>query len=360
MSIGMSCYEGLNFNGFDLPEHIRARGQEGYKFVRCFTDLGWGGSTGVVDMDKNSYLYEFDKVKKKFTNKINKVFVDKLYAAGKAAKQNGMDGIILCIASNPKYWEKTVKVKGYGNFPYQLGFRDTRGFMQVADPEDITGLYPQELVRAWKVFTKYIEDLVIVCAEAPNPMMFRMLETYNELYTWGSILETHPYIAKTVRAIRPGIAYQFNPPLDELEECIAEGKSDCFRWPLKLMSGLKGFKATRLSFHGFFVGKEIVRTAAMLKKGGIDLKRVTIETDGATPNTVFTREEHTKHYLWRLEWEKTSQNVNKTIKAHRDLIASAKATGVSLNIQSPIKWSLQKPTENLDKFYKECAKELVL
>lgn len=343
----------------DYPEYVKARASEGYKFVRAFTDLGWGGVNGVIDPKKNVFLYEYDPVKKQFNqNKINKTFVDRLYGAGKAAKQGGMEGIILCLATNPKYWENTVRKLGYGSLPYQLGFRDTRGFMQVADPENVSGQYPQELVRAWKFFTKYIQDLVKVMEDAPNPFMFKTIETYNELYTWGSILETHPYIAKKVREVRPGVLYQFNPPLEELEDCILEGKDDCFRWPLRLMGGLKGFKVSKLSFHGFFKGDEVKKTANLLKKGGIEPSKVTLETDGATPNGDYTRAFHPKHYLWRLEWRKTPQNVNKTIAAHRDLIAAAKESGINLNIQDVLKWSLVKPDANLDKFYKECAKEL--
>ncbi|MCI0443038.1 hypothetical protein L0152_07455 [bacterium] len=360
MSIGLSNYEGLCNLAVNPGDYIRARAQDGYKFVRWFTDLGWGGASGVVKPDKNCFLYEYDPVKKSLNpNKINKVFVQRLYDAGKAAKQGGFEGIILCLATNPKYYEKTVKQIGFGSYPYQLGFRDTRGFMQVADPENVTGEYPAVLVKAWKGFTKYIEDLVKVCLDAPNPFMFKVLETYNELYTWGSILETHPYIAKVAKKIRPGIQFQFNPPLEELEECVEQGEgAECFKWPLRLMNGLKGFKAQKVSFHGFYKGDEVKKAAALLKKGGIDLKRVTLETDGATPNGTYTRKNHIKHYLWRLEWRKTSANVAATIKAHRELVAAAIQAGVSLNLQDVLKWSLVQPDENLEKFYKECAKEL--
>lgn len=352
--IGMSNFEGLNNRQQDLPEYIRRRGGEGYKFIRVFTDLGWGGAGGVIRSEKNIYLYEFDSVRKQFNpNRLNMEFVKKLYDCGKAAKQSGMDGIILCLATNPEYWQKTVNRVGYGSYPWQLGFRDTIGFMQVADPN-----WPQ-----WKMFDRYLRDLNEVCNAAPNPQMFRIVETYNELKRWGSIGDTHPHISKLMHEERPGLQFQFNPPLEELEEGYAEHGIDAFDWPKRLMNtgittSYGHFRANRVSFHGFYKGNEIIKAAAFLKKGGLDIKRITIETDGATPNNIFTRAHHTKHYLWRLVWRDTPENIANTIKAHRGLIAAAKETGITLNIQDVVKWSLMEEDAALELFYKECAKEV--
>lgn len=354
MSIALSNYEGLCNRNMDMPEYIKARAQEGYKFIRLFTDLGWGGASGVIRPEKNIFLYEYDELAKKFNpNRLNLEFVKKLYDCGKAAKQGGMDGIILCLATNPKYWQKTYNNLGYGSYPWQLGFRDTIGFMQVADPN-----WPE-----WQQFDRYLQDLEEVTMNAPNPFMFQLKETYNELKRWGSVADTHPHISKLMRQTRPGGQFQFNPPLEELEEGYKTQGIKAFGWPKRLMSGISSpygsFRAKRVSFHGFYKGKEVTEAAAFLKKGGLDINRITLETDGATPNGTFTRENHTKHYLWRLQWTDTPENINATIKCHRELIAAAKQAGISLNIQDPIKWSLMQPSDSLDKFYAECAKEVI-
>lgn len=347
--IGMSYYEGLCAKAFDLVEHVKARAQEGYEFIRVFVDLSfWTGAS--MNPDNSLFLYQYDKATKKYNpQQVNPNFVRKLHDAGKAAKQGGMTGgITVCIATNPKYYAGSAHV----SYPRSLGYTDTIGFMQVVDVH----------TPAWKKFEQYISDLAKVCSEAPNPNMFRMWETYNELKRWGSIADSHPALQKTVKAKKANAQMQMNPPLEELHEGFDEQGQKAFAWPLRLMSGIHtsegDFKAQRVAFHGFFLGSEVTREAAFLKKGGMDLNRIVFETDGATPNGTFTMENHNQHYLWREKWDDNMVNTNKTIAAHCGLIAAAKTAGVHLNIQSPIKWSSLQETPNLVKFYAECAKEV--
>ncbi|MCI0612573.1 hypothetical protein L0244_06250 [bacterium] len=347
--IGMSYYEGLCAKQFDLVQHVKDRAAEGYKFIRIFIDLPfWTGAS--MNPDKSLFLYQYDKITKKYNpNQINPNFVRKLHDAAKAAKQGGMtDGITICIATNPKYYAGSTHV----SYPRSLGYTDTIGFMQVVNVH----------TPAWQKFAKYVSDLARICHDAPNPNMLRVFETYNELKRWGSIMDSHPALQKTVKAQKANALMQMNPPLEELHRSFEEQGQAAFKWPLRLMSGVSSpegfFKATRITFHGFFLGSEVTEEAAFLKNGGMDLNRIVFETDGATPNGTFSMENNHGHYLWREKWDDNMVNTNKVIAAHRGLIAAAKTAGVSLNIQSPVKWSLLQETPSLKKFYTECAKEL--